>query len=182
VGPPDIKIGDTYIIDSQYPDNPNLSNRTERKVLSIDDGKIIVASKNINNMSSKPRILQFTPEWNLISSRNPDGSGFDYSPSLQYFDFPLYPGKTWKQISRETDIKTGAEREHTLSAMVGDWEDVSVPAGTFRAIKITLQTELLDRATGTRSTGTDISWYAPALRRSVKSVITSRNFKGLEER
>ena len=182
VGPPDTKIGDTYIIDSQYPDNPSLSNTTERKVLLIDDGKIIVASKNINNMSGKPRILQFTTEWNLMSSRNTDGSGFDYSPPLQYFDFPLYPGKTWKQLSRETDIKTGAVREHTLSATVGDWEDVSVPTGTFRAIKITLQTELLDRTTGTKSIGTDISWYAPTLRRSVKSVITSRNFKGLEER
>jgi WD40 repeat protein len=182
VGPPDIKIGDTYIIDSQYPDNPKLNSTTERKVHAIGEGKIIVASRNIKSMTGKPRILQFTPEWNLMSSRNADGSGFDYSPPLQYFAFPLYPGKTWKQISRETNIKTGAVREHTFSATVGDWEDISVPAGAFRAIKITIQTELLDRATELKSTGTDISWYAPTLRRSVKSVITSRNFQGLEER
>jgi WD40 repeat protein len=182
VGPPDIKIGDTYIIASQYPDNPSLNNTTERKVLAINEGKLIVASKNVKSMTDKPRTLQFTSEWNLMSSRNPDGSGFDYAPPLKYFAFPLYPGKTWKQITRETDIKTGAVREHTLSATVGDWEDVSVPAGTFRAIKITIQTELLDRATGRKSTGTDVSWYAPTLRRSVRSVITSRNFQGREER
>jgi len=54
----------------------------------------------------------------------------------------------------------GAVREHTLSATVGDWEETTVPVGTFRALKITLQTELLDPSTGETSTGTDISWYA----------------------
>jgi hypothetical protein len=82
----------------------------------------------------------------------------------------------------EKNIKTGAVREHTLSATVGNWEDVSVSAGTFRAIKITTQTELLDRATRQRSTGTDISWYAPNIRRSVKSEVTSQNFQGNQER
>ena len=85
-------------------------------------------------------------------------------------------------MSRETDIKTGAVREHTLSATVGDWEDVSGPAGTFRAIKITIQTELLDRSTEQKSTSTDISWYAPNIRRSVKSEITSQNSQGQQER
>jgi hypothetical protein len=85
--------------------------------------------------------------------------------------------RVWKK-----NIKTGAVREYTLSAIVGDWEDVSVSAGTFRAIKITTQTELLDRATGQRSTGTDISWYAPNIRRSVKSEVTSQNFQGNQER
>ena len=65
---------------------------------------------------------------------------------------------------------------------MGDWEEISVPAGTFRALKITLQTELLDPSTGETSTGTDISWYAPDVRRSVRSEITSKNFQGQQER
>jgi hypothetical protein len=132
--------------------------------------------------SNKARILQFTSEWNLLSSRNPDGSGFDYSPPLKYFDFPLYPGKTWQQTSRETDIKTGAVREHTFSATVGEWEDVAVPAGTFHALKITIQTALLDHTTEQISTGTDMSWYVPHMRRSVKSEMTSQNSQGQHER
>src|SRR5262249_49431913 len=126
---------------------------TERKVIAIDEGKITVAAKNVKSKTGKARLLQFTSEGNLLSSRNPDGSGFDYSPPLQYFAFPLYPGKTWQQTSRETNIQTGAVREHTLSATVGDWEDIAVPVGTFRALKITLQTELRDRSTGGTSTG-----------------------------
>ena len=99
-------------------------------------------------------------------------------PPLKYFEFPLYPGKSWRQTSRETNVKTGATRDFTLSATVGEWENISVPAGTFRAIKITSQTEIVDRVSGQRSTGTDISWYAPDIRRSVRSVITSRNMQG----
>lgn len=56
-----------------------------------------------------------------------------------------------------------------------------MPAGVFRAIKITTQTELLDREKGQQSTGTDVSWYAPNLRRSAKSVVTSRNIQGQAE-
>jgi hypothetical protein len=180
--PPPIKTGDTYIIESLYPDNPKLNGTTERKVISVGDGKITAASRNIKSKTGKARMLQFTKEWNFISSRNPDGSGLDYSPPLKYFEFPLHPGKTWRQTSIEKNIKTGAVREHTLSATVGDWEDVSVSAGTFRTIKITTQTELVDRTTGQRSTGTDISWYAPNIRRSVKSEVTSQNFQGNQER
>jgi ankyrin repeat protein len=179
---PPIKMGDSYIIESQNPDNPKLNNTTERKVISVGKGKITVASKNIKSKTGSARTIQFTPEWNLISSRNPDGSGLDYSPPLKYFEFPLHPGKTWRQTSIEKNSKTGAVREHTLSATVGNWEDVSVPAGTFRAIKITTQTELLDRATRQKSTSTDISWYAPNVRRSVKSEVTSQNFQGNQER
>jgi hypothetical protein len=151
-------------------------------VISVGKGKITVASKNIKSKTGSARTIQFTLERNLISSRNPGGSGLDYSPPLKYFEFPLYPGKTWRQTSMEKNIKTGAVREHTLLATVGDWEDVSVPAGTFRTIKITIQTELVDRTIGQRSTGTDISWYAPNIRRSVKTEVTSQNFQGNQEK
>ena len=178
---PKVQVGDTYIAESVYPNNPKLNNTTERRVLSVSDDRIDVVSKNIKSKTGKERTLQFTPEWNLVGSRNPDGTGVDFSPPLKYFEFPLYPGKTWKQTSLETNMTTGSIREFTLSATVGDWEDVSVPAGVFRALKVTTQTELIDREKGQQSTGTDVSWYAPDLRRSAKSMVTSRNVQGQVE-
>ncbi|MGI8427148.1 MAG: methane monooxygenase/ammonia monooxygenase subunit B [Actinomycetota bacterium] len=175
---PDLRVGDTYLVDSQYPNNAKLNNMTERKVVSVIDGGVTVASRNVKSRSGQSRMLRYTQEWNLVSSRNADGSGLDYSPPLKYFEFPLYPGKSWRQTSRETNVKTGATRDFTLSATVGEWENISVPAGTFRAIKITTQSEIVDSVSGQRSTGTDVSWYAPDIRRSVRSVITSRNMQG----
>ena len=48
--------------------------------------------------------------------------------------------------------------------------------------KITFHTELHDPATGETSTGVDISWYPPDIRRNIKSEITSHNFQGQQER
>ena len=175
---PDVRVGDTYLVDSQYPNNAKLNNMTERKVVSVIDGGVTVASRNVKSRSGQSRMLRYTQEWNFVSSRNADGSGLDYLPPLKYFEFPLYPGKSWRQTSRETNVKTGATRDFTLSATVGEWENISVPAGTFRAIKITTQSEIVDSVSGQRSTGTDVSWYAPDVRRSIKSVITSRNMQG----
>jgi hypothetical protein len=64
---------------------------------------MFVAATNVKSKTAKVRPLQFTSEGNLVSSRNQDGSGFDYSPPLKYFEFPLYPGKTWQQTSQETN-------------------------------------------------------------------------------
>lgn len=52
---------------------------------------------------------------------------------------------------------------------------MSVPAGTFHAIKISLQTELFNPTTGEKINGTDVSWYVPEIRRSVKSLTTGKD-------
>jgi hypothetical protein len=68
-----------------------------------------------------------------------------------------------------------AIRRHNISGIVGEWENITVPAGTFHAIKISLNTEVINSVTGEKSTGSDISWYALDVKRTVKSEVTSRN-------
>ncbi len=172
---PDIKVGDVFIIESINPSHPENNSKTERTVVSTEGDVIEVSIINLNNKSGKKRLLKFNKEWNLIATRNADNSGLDYSPPLKYFGFPLSPGKTWQQTSTETNIKTGIIRKYKISGVVGDWEDITVPAGTFHAVKISLNTEVVNVVTGEKSTGTDISWYAPDVKRSVKSEVTSRN-------
>lgn len=172
--------GSTYTMESFPLDKPDSKIVVERKVVASENGKITVSARNINSKSQKPRILEFTMDWNLMSSRNADGSGSNFAPSIKYFDFPLFSGKKWQEKATETNIKTRAVREHVISATVGDWEMISVPAGTFQGIKITLETELMDLATGEKTTGTDTSWYVPKVGRSVKSITSSRNTEGKE--
>jgi len=175
VTPPDIKVGDFFIIESTNPAHPENNSKTERTVTSTEGDVIEVLVINLNNKSGKKRLLKFNKEWNLIATRNADNSGLDYSPPLKYFEFPLSPGKNWQQTSTETNIKTGTIRKHKISGVVGDWEDITVPAGTFHAIKVILNTEVVNPVTGEKNTGTDISWYAPDVKRSIKSEVTSRN-------
>ena len=173
VGIPPIRVGDTYVYESKDPAQPDASLSTRRTVTSTS-GKIVLSSLNLDNKRAKARSLYFDREWNLIGSRSPNNSGRDYSPPLKYYDFPLYPGKTWQQTTTETDIKTGAMRIHQVSGVVKGWETVTVPAGTFRGIRVELETELFDPSTGERVPGTDTSWYVPEVRRSVKSDTTGK--------
>jgi hypothetical protein len=76
---PDVRAGDTYSVDSQYPQNAKLNNMTERKVVSVIDGVVTVVSRNVKSRSGQSRTLRYTQEWNLVSSHNA-GSEVDYSP------------------------------------------------------------------------------------------------------
>lgn len=173
---PAVRVGDSYIYESRDPDNVERAITTKRTVVSVNGG-IAMATVNLSSRKAKPRRLYFDREWNLVSTRNADNSGFNYSPPVKYFDFPLYPGKTWRQTSTENDTKTGRTRIHTVLGVVVGWENVSVPAGNFRAIRVSLETEVIDSATGERIGGTDISWYVPEVHRSVKSITSGKDGK-----
>ena len=174
---PSVKVGDSYIYESRDPANIEPLITTKRTVTSIDN-EIVLSMVVVNNKNAKPRKLYFNRDWNLVRSRNADNSGLDYSPPIKYYEFPLLSGKKWQQTSTETDIKTGKTRTHKVTGVVGDWEEISVPAGNFRAIKVILETEVINSATGQRMGGSDISWYVPEIRRSVKSITKDQNGKG----
>ncbi len=117
------------------------------------------------------RILKFDPQWNLVSSGLPTSDKTTFSPPLKYFDFPLYLGKRWEARSTETILQTGNTHIHVIRAVVAAKEKVTVPAGTFYSFKLVLDTELIED--GKRTLGKDVSWYAPAVHRTVRSEIKS---------
>ncbi|MBK8638395.1 MAG: hypothetical protein IPN92_08940 [Chromatiaceae bacterium] len=173
---PSVRVGDSYVYETRDPANVEPLITTKRTVTTADK-EIVLSTVALNSKNAKTRRLYFDRDWNLVRSRNADNSGLDYSPPIKYYDFPLYPGKKWQQVSTETDIKSGKIRMHTISGIVGDWEDVAVPAGNFRAMRVSLETEVFDSATGEKTRGTDISWYVPEVRRSVKSITSGKDGK-----
>jgi len=166
-------VGTEYVIENKNFSNPKLSYVAERKILSVEPDRIIVTMRNLK--SNYSRTLEYDHQWNLISARGTSGEGSDYSPPIKYYDFPLYPGKRWSGTSTERNIRTGKVREHVISAEVGEWETITVPAGTFQAIKVIIKNEVKDFETGLVKSGTDISWYAPDVKRSIKSELSTHN-------
>lgn len=179
---PNQVVGTKYVMETLNSSNPKLSYSSERKITSIEQDRVIVSIRNLK--SNYVRTLKYDKQWNLISTRGAAGEGSEYSPPVKYFDFPLEPGKRWSGVSTERDIKTmEATREHRISAKVGGWETISVPAGTFQAIKVIIKNETKNLQTGEIKSGSDISWYAPSVGRSVKSVLTTRNtIEGTEDK
>lgn len=177
---PNHSIGDTYLTEVASLTEQIQPRINEKKIVGIEQGKIIVESKNLNNKSSKPRIIEYTHEWNLIQSMNSDGNGMYYSPPLKYFDYPLFPGKTWQQTSVEVNIKTSLKRQYIISSEVNDWENITGLVGSFKALKITTKTELRDLSTGEITYFTDLSWYVPEIGKSIKSETITKKQDGSE--
>lgn len=171
---PSVQIGDSYTYQSTDQLNPAFPVMTKKTVIASNDG-IVLSNIVLNKTKAKPRKLYFDSEWCLIKTRNYDSGGKNYTPSLKYYSFPLFTGKIWQQVSTETDIKTGKIRIHTINGTVNEWEDVTVPAGMFHAIKVSLDTVVFDPNTGETVNGTDTSWYVPEVHRSVKSVTTGKD-------
>ena len=165
---PAIKVGDSYTFETENITNQKLSYVATRVVAAIEGNRLTIVTTNAK--SGNKRTNYYDRAWGYIGSGLGDKEGVIFSPPLKYLDYPLNVGKKWVAQSVETDKKTGRQRQHAVSGTVVGWEKISVPAGVFDALKIVLHTEVKDGENV--SPGTDISWYVPSLRRSVKSELT----------
>jgi len=112
----------------------------------------------------------WTSEWNSVSS--PDGVVHRTHSGI--FRFPLQPGVTYSreyEFRRPREGGRGQQGEQTVR--VSGWEEVEVPAGRFRALKV--QASGRYRRLDTNSTGTETTtcWYVPQVKRSVKCTYES---------
>ncbi|MEA3153702.1 MAG: hypothetical protein QOK44_1291 [Betaproteobacteria bacterium] len=106
----------------------------------------------------------YAPGWNPIEQPLTNLQRFRYKPPFPAYEFPLYPGKTWRRIVRATDPITGKSYSVHVHARVGGWRRIHVPAGEFDALQVVryvyagnaeffrLQEEI-----------TQTDWYAPSV-------------------
>ncbi len=86
-------------------------------------------------------------------------------PCIRVFDWPLRVGKKWKSDYMVTDYSGGAHlyRER-ITVNIRRYEEVRVPAGTFRALKI--------------QAGEETLWYAPSIGWAIREQIGRREREG----
>jgi hypothetical protein len=132
--------------------------------------------------------LESTPA--QITGAANTGTTLKFAASLEKWDFfdakitsgareniryPLSLGDKWKyeySISRSD----GGTMLLQYEATADSWEDVSVPAGTFRALKIVHAGRYTMQ--GGSSTVRETFWYAPSVKNFVKWEHQSRGFSG----
>jgi hypothetical protein len=97
-----------------------------------DNGIVIRGGGRFGPPRGRPRL--FTPELNLI-----EADGIRYTPFIAFRQFPLAIGKSWHE--RYDFINRSGHRTHSQAlGRVEGWETVTVPAGTFRCLKIVVTT------------------------------------------
>lgn len=134
--------------------------------------KITDAEIFVRNLQGKTGV--YDRQWNLKinPSLNEDHVAWKFIPKRQRYNFPMFAGKVWKE--KHVEKSRAREVDARGIAMVIGEEDVTVPAGTFKTLKIFIQHE----CTALKSTENEgyrkaTYWYAPKIKRHVKSRIST---------
>lgn len=167
---PQVHVGDrwTYQLKDWYGD----------KVAAVYDLKTtFVGAKAIAAVSTLKGSGQeidttWTPEWNAVT----DQRGGAYLPNSGWLRFPLVPGATYNARFEVRRPRDGFFASMKIDVAVVGWEDVHVPAGTFRAMKIDARgpVEAIDNFGG-GGTAHYVIWYVPEVRRWVKWTFEAMN-------
>ena len=120
----------------------------------------------------------WTPEWNNVVS----GDGTVFAQGKGLLQFPLSAGREYPAAWENQRPRTGAFHvKHERKVKVVGWEEVEVPAGKFRALK--LQAEGSYRRLDKPNSGwaRNTYWYVPEVKRWVKSVYQDPALEVVEE-
>ncbi|HEY2886759.1 MAG TPA: hypothetical protein VGJ08_16225 [Rhizomicrobium sp.] len=107
----------------------------------------------------------------------------DFDPPLVRYKFPLIQGESWDQTIRDVDKPPNPYGPIHRYALVGGFESVTTPAGTFNAIRIRVIMQLDDETFWRYPTECEyLVWYAPAVSAMVKEEkrASYRNKGGLD--
>ncbi|MCW5199726.1 hypothetical protein VU05_03305 [Desulfobulbus sp. F1] len=165
---PVFSVGDSYTYSTIDHIAPNYGNTAKKEIISID-GKQLVMRKTY--LESKTTYL-ITYDLNLGLKAGSEENTFE--PAYKYFNFPSKIGQSWEIVSTER-TKNGKIKTHKLSGSIISLEKITVPAGSFDTWKIVLNSVVTSNDGKVERYGTDTSWYAPAVKNSVKSELESKD-------
>lgn len=162
VAKPQVKVGDRWA----YRRTNNLSKAAsitfDSRVASTGPDEIVVVSKRRDRENETDGF--YTSEWNAITLAT-----MTFTPHLGHFKFPLEVGASygaaWEGLVKGS--RWNAKYETTFKVM--GWEEIIVPAGKFRALKLegTGTFRRLDQMGG--GWWRYRYWYVPEVKRWVKS-------------
>jgi hypothetical protein len=174
--------------------NASAQGAVERPQFAVGDRwtlRVTDLQKNEETQTYENRVTTIAGDtvrmsWKILSSTNASDvdrqgtSRFDASTwafdvaqregKLLALAFPLEVGKSWEYAyaSRNT---TGGETTVTMKAKVEAWEEIRIPAGTFKALRVVHEGQWATRnhfGEGVSSVILDTYWYVPELKRTAR--------------
>jgi hypothetical protein len=121
--------------------------------VSFKRGERMWEGKLMGTIESPQQVILATSDGSWAAILSPDGKPIlSYEPPLDY-DWPLVVGKTWTKSYRMTVIAKNQVIPFDATYKVEAYEDVTVPAGTFKAFKISMSSFGFQ----------DMYWFVPEL-------------------
>lgn|SRR5574341_786392 len=146
--------------------------------VSFVDSRAIHAVVEAQGRTSQSDAI-WTSEWNVAVSVG--GGVVEIEKGL--FQFPLSPGRKYEAAWEARRPRAGDFHvRHERKVTVVGWEDIEVPAGKFRALKIQADGwfRRLDKE-AVQDEARNTFWYVPQVKRWVKSVYQDVQLEVVEE-
>jgi hypothetical protein len=205
---PLFKEGDKWVYSVRVDENKaGIMNSSTRKweasISRVGSHTLVLANKAVDS-NLPPNETQYNTDWS--TTRNVNGKNVVVSNP---YDFPMKVGQTWKFDATEEHADPAVKTlRNVLQYTVLGWEDVKVPAGTFKALKIEMEGEWFKEfelqgaatksAASTGASGATIAvdarapftprpisgrmyklyWYVPSIKRDVKMIVEDFNPAG----
>jgi hypothetical protein len=167
INKPNLLIGDKWVVRTTDLFKNTETSQFEQTITvadadSIELERLTISSEKSENIGRKNTRKADPLTWSFL---NPTASGGKYVA----FSFPLESNKVWEYEYSYTD-RAGNNGIQEGTARVDGWDDVKVPAGSFRAIKVIHKRHY--RPNGNRDfepgMWTETYWYAPEAKWWVK--------------
>jgi hypothetical protein len=161
VGAPSVKEGDSWTyVRSDKMDRTRAAKYTTTVKSVSADGYVTAVEPLEGSMTARED--RYNKDGNLV-----DFEGFKFQPFVGIYEFPLSAGKQWESKYTWFSPTANAQLSGTRRNKVAGWETVKTPAGEFKALKITAETQIMGRS-GFGSSTQATYWYAPDVRRLVR--------------
>jgi hypothetical protein len=144
---------------------------TAQRTISLATGDVVLERVKIGASSSE-RDEHWTSEWNAVSV----GGGRNFSPHWSVFRFPLLVSAK-HQAAFEMTSRQGYWKYQAEMTVVG-WEDVEVPAGKFRALKVEQNGTYQRQDVNYNGRFKRTFWYVPHVKRWVKFLYEDTTGRG----
>ena len=164
------RVGDswTYVLtERDYGEKKETKFR--RTVEAVTDTEIRMRAGNGD-------LVVYNHDGNLVRRENKNGEVRTWEPYQPLLRHPLDPGATWEQ--KFVYKRPNFQVENDAVGTVVGWEEVSVPAGTFKALKVTYVSWYRRLDNNSRGRTAITVWFAPELKRWVKLSLLERGSSG----
>lgn len=130
---PELHAGDKWLyqLKIETPPTGSATRHWENTIQRAGAGGMVLATKPVDS-NQPPTETLLQDDWSRMVSIN----GKTVT-SNKPFEFPLHPGKTWTLDLTEVHPNPRLKSvRNKMDYKVVGWEEVTVPAGTFKAVKI----------------------------------------------
>jgi hypothetical protein len=165
---PSIKVGDSWTFD-KTDGLKNVKDSTSVTVVTAVTDSDIRADQTRTDSGAVTKVTR-NKNFNLMVMEMANGKAIE-DPFYPSFAFPLEIGKTWSgEVTRTRTYESDRKVVAKLTGKVLAWEKITVPAGTFDAMRIEVKGFYNGQNLRGRWSGqtTDTIWYAPAAKAAVK--------------